>query len=68
MSFNADKFEVLRITRKRTPIQADYNIQWHQLALTKTGKYLGGAPASDLSWKPHVNSRTKSANNSLAFS
>ena len=67
MSFNPDKCEVLRITRKRTPTQADYSIHGHQLALVKTGKYLGVTLASDLSWKPHVDSRTKSANNSLAF-
>jgi len=31
MSFNPDKCEVLRITRKRTPTQADYSIHGHQL-------------------------------------
>jgi len=67
MSFNPDKCEVLRITRKRTPIQADYSIHGNQLALAKTGRYLGVTLASDLSWNPHVDSRTKSANNSLAF-
>jgi len=67
MSFNPDKCEVLRITRKRTPIQADYSIHGHQLALAKTGRYLGVTLASNLSWKPHVDSRTKSFNNSLAF-
>jgi len=44
-----------------------YSIHGHQLANVKTGKYLGITFVSDLSWKAHVDARTKSANSSLAF-
>jgi len=67
MEFNPSKCEVLRITRKKNLFQATYSIHGHQLANVKTGKYLDVTFASDLSWKAHVNARTKSANCSLAF-
>jgi len=63
--FNPSKCEVLLITRKRNPIQATYSIHGHQLANVKTGKYIGVTFASDLSWKAHVDARTKSANSFL---
>ena len=58
---------MLRITRKRNPIQATYSIHGHDLSIVKTGKYLGVTFAGDLSWKPHIDARTKAANNTLAF-
>jgi len=67
MEFNPSKCEVMCITRKRNPIQATYSIHGHQLATVTTGKYLGVTFAGDLSWKAHVDARTKSANSSLAF-
>jgi len=57
----------MRITRKRNPTHATYSIHGHQLATVKTGKYLDVTFAGDLSWKAHVDARTKPANCSLAF-
>jgi len=67
MEFNPSKCEVMRITRKRNPTHATNSIHGHQLATVTTGKYLSVTFAGDLSWKAHVNARTKSANCSLAF-
>lgn len=67
MSFNPTKCEVLRITKKRNPIKATYQIHGHTLTLAKTGKYLGVTLSHDMSWTPHIDSKTKAANNSLAF-
>ena len=67
MSFNPSKCEVIRITTKRNPIKATYQIHDHDLSITKTGKYLGVIISEDLSWKAHVEAATKKANNSLAF-
>ena len=66
MSFNPTKF-VLRITRKRNPINATYKIHNHDLEVVKQGKYLGVTLADNLSWNKHVDETTKKANNTLAF-
>ena len=67
MSFNPSKYEVLHIARKRNPIRTTYKIHGHDLEDARTGKYLGATIANNLSWKPHVDAKTKAANNSLAF-
>ena len=67
MSFNPTKCEVIRITKKRNPIQSTYQIHGHDLTVTKAGKYLGITISNNLSWNAHVNATVKKANNSLAF-
>ena len=67
MSFNPDKCEVLRITNKRSPIQSNYVLHGHTLALTSNAKYLGVTISSDLSWNVHINNITKKANRTLGF-
>ncbi|MFC1375539.1 MAG: reverse transcriptase family protein [gamma proteobacterium symbiont of Ctena orbiculata] len=67
MSFNPSKCEVVRVTKRRNPVEAKYQIHGHDLTITKTGKYLGVVISEDLSWKAHVDATTKKANNSLAF-
>ena len=66
-SFNPTKCEVIRITKKRNPIQSTYQIHGHDLTVTKAGKYLGITISNNLSWNAHVNATVKKANNSLAF-
>jgi len=67
MSFNPTKCEVIRITKRRTPIIATYNIHGQDLSFVKTGKYLGVHISDTLSWNSHVAATAKKANNSLAF-
>ena len=67
MSFNPTKCEVIRIIKKRNPIQTTYHIHDHDLTDTKAGKYLGITISNKLSWKANVNATVKKANNSLAL-
>jgi hypothetical protein len=67
MSFNPSKCEVIRITRKRNPVNATYSIHGHNLAIVKGGKYLGVTISDNMSWNAHVDATAKKANNSLSF-
>ena len=67
MHFNPSKCEVIRFTRKQTPILASYNIHGHELGVAQNGKYLGVVLNEKLSWNSHVDATTKKANNSLSF-
>ena len=67
MSFNPDKCEVIRITKKRKPIDANYTIHGKELGHTKNAKYLGVLIGDTLSWNAHVDTVTKKANNTTAF-
>ena len=67
MSFNPTKCVVLRITRKRNPINATYKIHNHDLEMVKQGKCLGVTLADNLSWNEHVDETTNRANNTLVF-
>ena len=66
MYFNPSRWEVVRVTKRRNPVEATYQIQGHDLNVTKTGKYPGIDISEDLSWKAHVDATTKKGNNSLA--
>ena len=69
MTFNADKYEVLRINKKRHPISANYYIYIHNqnLAVKTDAKYLGVTISSDLSLGKHKDNITKKANSTMAF-
>ena len=67
MLFNPDKYEVIRITKKRKPIGANYTIHGKELRHTKNAKYLGVLISDNLSWNVHVDTVTKNANNTTAF-
>ena len=67
MSFNPSKCEVIRVTKKRNPITANYNIHGQDLNFVKDGKYLGVQISESLSWNAHIASTAKKASNSLAF-
>ncbi|MCG8035359.1 MAG: hypothetical protein JAZ03_24705 [Candidatus Thiodiazotropha taylori] len=67
MSFNPSKCEVVRVTKRKNPVEATYQIHGQDLTVAKTGKYLGVLISEDMSWKPHVDATIKKANNSLAF-
>ena len=67
MHFNPDKWELIRITNKRKPINATYLIHNVQLKQTKRAKYLGLTFSNTLSWNSHIDTTTKKANNTTAF-
>ena len=67
MLFDPSKCEVIRITKKRNRISGSYCIHGQQLALAKSGKYLGVTITDTLSWNAHVDQVAEKANNSLAF-
>ena len=67
MSFHPQKCQLLRITRKKSPVKASYVIHGHTLAETDTAKYLGVSLHIHSSWSPHVNATAKKANGTRAF-
>ena len=68
MSFHpGQKCQLLRITRKKSPVRASYMIHGHTLAETDTAKYLGVSLYKYLFWSPHINTATKKANGTRAF-
>ena len=67
MSFHPQKCQLLRITRKKSPVWASYVIHGHTLAETDTAKYLGVSLYKYLFWSPHVNATAKKANGTRAF-
>ena len=67
MSFNPDKCEVIRITKKRKTIDANFTIRGKELGHTKNAKYLGALISNNLSWNAHMDTVTKKANNTTAF-
>ena len=67
MSFNPKKCQVLRITRKKTPVIFNYVIGNHTLDSTDTAKYLGVHLSRDLSWTNHINYIAKKASSTSAF-
>ena len=67
MAFNPSKCEVIHITGKRNPLKTKYQLHGHNLAATKSGKYLGVTLTEKLNWNEHVDITAKKANNSLAF-
>ena len=54
MTFNPSKCEVIRITRRRNSIHANYNIHGQQLSIVESGKYLNVNISKGLSWNSHV--------------
>ena len=67
MSLNPDKCEVIRITKKRKPIDANYTIRGKELGHNKNAKYLGVMISDTLSWNGHFDTVTKKANDTTAF-
>lgn len=67
MEFHPKKCQLLRITRKRAPIIANYTIHGHTLDTAESGKYLGLNFHRQLSWSQHINQTAKKANRVRAF-
>ena len=67
MEFNADKCEIIRISKKKNNIMYPYKLHGVELKTTDHTKYLGVTFNSDLSWKPHINNITAKSMNTLRF-
>jgi len=68
MSFNASKCQLLRITKKRSPIQYDYTLHGHVLEQVSTAKkYLCLNLHEQLFWNFHTDATPKKTNKSRSF-
>ena len=67
MSLHPQKCQLLRITRKPSPIIAQYNIHGYVLEVADTAKYLGVTLHKHCAWSKHINQTAKKANNTRAF-
>ena len=67
MSFNASKCSLLRIHKKKAPLQTSYTMLEHTLNTVQHHPYLGVEISSDLNWQHHINNTTSKANRSANF-
>ena len=67
MEFHPEKCQILRITKKHTPILANYNIHNVSLSLVDSAKYLGVNIDCKLTWTPHCKAVCNKASSTLAF-
>ena len=67
MSFNPIKCELIRTCKRINQITSSYTIHGQQLAIVKSGKYIGVTLTDNLSWNAHVDQASKKADGSLAF-
>ena len=54
MQFHPDKCVVLPITKKKDPLELNYNLHGHNLEHVSSAKYLGVTITSDLMWSAHI--------------
>ena len=66
MDFNPDKCEHIQSTNKRKVIQTSYNIHGQTLNETSKARYFGDTIDNTLSWKSHIDTVTKKANQTTA--
>ena len=69
MRFNAAKCNIVRMSRKQTPISTQYELSGQVLEEVKDAKYLGVIVGDDLEWTKtkHINEITTKANSKLSF-
>ena len=68
MSFNPDKYEVIRIANKPENIfDAQYSIHGTSLPTVDEAKYLGVTIQSNLNQKLQINNISKKANSTFSF-
>jgi hypothetical protein len=68
MSFHQDKCSILRIIKKKTPVNHDYILHIFRILQTDTAtKYLDIAIPSDLKWNTDVDKITSNVNQQLNY-
>ena len=67
MTINTKKCKIMRITRKKSPLGGEYNIEGQPSECVNVYKDLGLFTASDLSWNQHVDRITAKANRVLGL-
>jgi hypothetical protein len=67
MNFHPEKCSILRVHRKREPIQHDYSLKGHTLGIDTTTKYLEVNINTGLSWNTHIDIIVKKGNSTLGF-
>ena len=67
MAFHPDKCNVLRVTRKKRPVNYSYTLKGHHLEEVITARYLGVDLSNNLVWKDHIDRIVKKANCTLGF-
>ena len=67
MRFNAAKCNIMRVSRKQTPIPYQYELSGQVLEEVKDAKYLGVTVSDDLEWTKHIDVITSKANSKLSF-
>ena len=67
MEFHPEKCQLVRVTNKRKPILAEYNIHGKTLANARTAKYLGVEIDNQLKWSTHISKTALKANRTRAF-
>ena len=67
MRFNAAKCNIMRVSRKQTPIPYQYELLGQVLEKVKDAKYLGVTVSDDLEWTKHIDVITSKAFSKLSF-
>ena len=67
MEFHPSKCQVLSISRKRHPINYNYQLHSQSLEHVTSAKYLGITFNSNLDWGQHINNISAKANNTIGF-
>ena len=65
--FHSEKCEVLRVTKKRKPLESTYTIRDHSLAEVSNKKYLGIILQKNLSWNDQAQKVCSEANSMLGL-
>ena len=67
LGLNADKCEVIRISKKKNTIIYPYKLHNTELKTTENAKYLGVTLSNDFNFSTHINNVSSKANNTLKF-
>ena len=67
MRFNAAKCNIMRMSRKQTPISTQYELSGQVLEEVKDATYLGVTVSDVLEWTKHITAITTKANSKLLF-
>ena len=67
LQFHPNKCVVLPKTKKKDPLELNYNLHGHNLEHVSSAKYLGVTITSDLKWSAHIQNICQKANRTIGF-